>query len=136
MSIDASAFNHVTGPIIASAIEVHRTLGPGLLESTYMPCLEYELAARKLRFVTHHAIPIVYKELKLGTNYYADLIVEDRIVVEVKSVAAVMPVHAAQTLTYLRLTNCPVGLLINFNVPRLVDGVQRVLNPGWTAAAV
>jgi GxxExxY protein len=107
-----------------------------MLESTYMPCLEYELAARKLRFVKNHAIPIVYKEIKLGTNYYADLIVEDCIVVEVKSVAAVLPVHAAQTLTYLRLTNCPVGLLINFNVPRLVDGVQRVLNPGSTMAAV
>ena len=129
MSVDPSTFNHVTGLILAGAIEVHRTLGPGLLESIYVRCLEYELTARKLRFVTHRAIPVVYKGIVLGENYFVDLVVEDLVVVEVKSVAALLPVHRSQTLTYMRLVKCPAGLLINFNVPRLVDGVKRLINP-------
>ena len=128
MLIDAS-FNSFTGDILGAAIEVHRTLGPGLLESTYAQCLHFELTARKLRYVSQHAIPIVYKGMPLDTSYRVDLIVEDCVVVEVKSVAALLGVHQAQILTYMKLTGCPVGLLINFNVARLMDGVKRVINP-------
>ena len=133
MFIDTLAFSNVTRPIIGAAIEVHRALGPGLLESIYHRCLQYELTARKLRFVTQRSIPIVYKDVPLDGSYRIDLIVEDLVVVEVKSVAALAPIHEAQLLTYLGLTHCPVGLLINFNVPLLVEGVQRVLNPKCTA---
>jgi GxxExxY protein len=128
MLIDAE-FNHITQQILAGAIEAHRALGPGLLESIYAPCLQYELRARELRFITQRAVPIVYKGMTLDGCYRVDLIVEDCVVVELKSAAALVPVHQAQVLTYLGLTDCPVGLLINFNVPRLMDGVKRLLNP-------
>ena len=123
------AFNETTGEIIAAAIEVHRALGPGLLESTYSECLQMELAMRRLRYVTQNTLPIVYKGRTLDTSYRVDLIVEDCVVVEVKSVATILPVHHAQVLTYLRLTGCPAGLLINFHVPKLMDGVRRVVSP-------
>jgi GxxExxY protein len=123
-----ASFNDITHQVLSAAIEVHRTLGPGLLESTYMPCVQYELAARKLRFVTQRAVPIVYKGMRLDAGYRIDLIVEDLVVVELKTVAALLPVHQAQVLTYLSLTGCPAGLLINFNVPKLMDGVKRVIN--------
>jgi GxxExxY protein len=129
MLIDAP-FNKITHEILAGAIEVHRALGPGLLESTYGSCLQFELHARKLRFVTQRAIPIVYKGVAMDTNYRVDLIVEDAVVVETKAVASVLKVHEAQTLTYMKLTACPAGLLINFNVPRLMDGVRRLVLPG------
>ena len=129
MFINPSAFSGVTREIIGAAIEVHRALGPGLLESVYQPCLQCELATKNMRFVVQRSIPIVYRGRPLGASYRIDLIVEDLVVVEVKSVAALAPIHEAQVLTYLRLTGCPVGLLINFNVPLLVQGVQRVLNP-------
>ena len=122
-------FNALTREIIGAAIEVHRALGPGLLESAYHPCLQYELAERLLRFMTQRTIPLVYKELKLDAAYRVDLIVEDCVVVEVKSIEQLLPIHQAQALTYLALTKCPVGLLINFNVARLIDGVKRVINP-------
>ena len=122
-------YNHITSEIIGAAIEVHRILGPGLLESTYMLCVEFELAARKLRFVTGRTIPIVYKGITLGTTYRIDLLVEDVVIVELKSLERVLPVHEAQVLTYLGLTGTPVGLLINFNVAKLVDGVKRLSNP-------
>jgi GxxExxY protein len=127
MLIEAS-FNETTGRILAAAIEVHRTLGPGLLESTYSQCLQFELASRKLRYLTQHSIPIVYKGRPLDTSYRVDLIVEDCVVVEVKSVTTILAVHQAQTLTYMKLTGCPVGLLINFNVAKLMDGVKRLVN--------
>jgi GxxExxY protein len=129
MPIDPSDFNEITGGILAGAIEVHRTLGPGLLESIYAPCLQFELAARNLRFSTQQAVPIVYKHMAFETCYRIDLIVEDKVVVELKSAAALLPVHQAQLLTYMALSDCPAGLLINFNVPRLVDGVKRLINP-------
>jgi GxxExxY protein len=129
MEINPADYNHITGSILNGAIEVHKHLGAGLLESTYMPCLHFELTARKLRFHVQKSIPIVYKGTPLDTFYRVDLIVEDVVVVEVKSLTATLAVHQAQLLTYLRLTGCPVGLLINFNVPRLMDGVKRVLNP-------
>jgi GxxExxY protein len=129
MFIEAS-FNSITSVILAAAIEVHRGLGPGLLESAYLQCVQFELSQRKHRFVTQRALPIVYKGMQLDTSYRVDLIVEDSVVVEVKSVAALLPVHQAQVLTYMKLTRCPVGLLINFNVPRLMDGVKRLVLPG------
>jgi GxxExxY protein len=129
MPVDPSTFNDVTRDVIGAAIEVHRTLGPGLLESTYLECLEYELARYRLRFERQRRVPIVYKGIPLRASYRIDLIVEDRVIVEVKSVAGLAPVHFAQVLTYLRLTGCPAGLLINFNVARVMDGVKRVLNP-------
>jgi GxxExxY protein len=120
-----TAASHET---LGAAIEVHRTLGPGLLESTYSQCLKFELNARKLRYVSQHSIPIVYKGMSLESHYRVDLIVEDCVVVEVKSVSAILPVHHAQLLTYMKLTGCPAGLLINFNEARLMDGVKRLLN--------
>jgi GxxExxY protein len=128
MRVDPSEFNDVTGRILAGAIEVHRTLGPGLLESIYATCLHYELAARDLRFVTQRSIPIVYKGMTLEGCYRVDLIVEGMVVVELKSVSALLPVYQAQLLTYMGLSDCPTGLLINFNVPRLMDGVKRMIN--------
>src|SRR5262245_29373890 len=124
MTVDAESFNGLTHAILSCAIEVHRNLGPGLLESIYTPCLEYELAARKLRFATHRAVPVLYKGMSIAGNYFVDLVVEDTVVVELKSSSALLPVHQAQALTYMRLLDCPVGLLINFNVPRLMDGVR------------
>lgn len=128
MLIDAP-FNKVTGEILSAAIEVHRILAPGLLESNYAPCFQFELSARKLRFVAQRAIPIVYKGIQLDAGYRVDLIVEDLVVVETKSVSALLPVHDAQVLTYMKLTGCPAGLLINFNVSKLMDGVKRLVLP-------
>ena len=128
MRIDPSAYNELTSSIIGAAIDVHRTLGPGLMESVYTPCLIYELTVRKLRFVTQRTLPIVYKSLTLEACYRLDLIVEDKIIVEVKAVAALSPLHDAQVLTYMALAKCPIGLVINFNVARLVDGVRRLIN--------
>ena len=122
-------FNTLTREIIGGAIEVHRALKPGLLETAYQMCLQYELAARRLHFVTQRRIPLVYKELKVDAAYRIDLLVEDRVVVEVKSLEQLLPIHQAQALTYLVLTECPVGLLINFNVAKLTDGVRRLINP-------
>jgi GxxExxY protein len=129
MPVDPSTFNGLTQRVLGAAIEVHRHLGPGLLESIYQACLERELASCRLRFVTQRAMPIVYKGVRLDACYRIDLIVEDLVVVEVKAVAALDAVHRAQMLTYMRLAGCPVGLLINFNVPRLMDGVKRLINP-------
>jgi len=122
-------FNDTTGAILAAAIEVHRHLGPGLLESTYSECLQFELSTRKLRYATQHRLPLVYKGKPLDASYRVDLIVEDCVVVEVKAVTAILSVHHAQILTYMKLTGCPAGLLINFDVARLMDGVKRFVNP-------
>ena len=129
MPVDVSSFNDITHEILGAAIEVHRTLGPGLLESIYLPCLQFELTTRNVKFEAQRPVPIVYKGFPLTISYRIDLIVEGLIVVEVKSVAALLKVFEAQLLTYLQLTHCPAGLLINFNVPRLMDGVKRFINP-------
>ncbi|HEX5109138.1 MAG TPA: GxxExxY protein [Vicinamibacterales bacterium] len=119
----------MTGRILGAAIEVHKTLGPGLLESTYRSCLLYELTSQRMRFAVERPIPVVYKGAALDASYRVDLIVEGLVVVEVKAVVLVMPVHEAQVLTYLKLTKCQLGLLINFNVAKLMDGVTRLMNP-------
>ncbi len=120
--------NAITSRIIKAAIEVHRTLGPGLFESVYLACLLHELREAGLRYETQKLLPVVYKGVVLDCGFRLDLIVEGRVVVEVKSVAQLAPVHRAQLKTYVALTGCPAGLLINFNVPVLKDGLTRVLN--------
>jgi len=122
-------YNVTTNEIIGAAIDIHRALGPGLLESAYLWCLKHDLAARHLRLASEVSIPLTYRGKELGHSYRVDLIVENLVVVEVKSVEIVKPVHRAQLLTYLRLTRCPIGLLINFNEARLIDGVHRLVNP-------
>jgi len=115
----------LTNEIIAAAIEIHRALGPGLLESAYQSCLEHECRLRKLSFENQVQLNINYKGLKLDGGYRVDLIFDKRAIVEIKTVEAVLPVHEAQLLTYLRLTGIHVGLLINFNVPTLKNGIYR-----------
>lgn len=120
--------NNISKEIIGAAIEVHRSLGPGLLESAYQECLFYELVNRGLQVVKEQPMPIVYKEVKLDHGYRMDLLVENKIVVEIKTVDAFTDVHFAQVLTYLKLGDYTLGLLINFNVSKLVDGVKRIIN--------
>jgi GxxExxY protein len=126
-------YNNTTGSIIEAAIEAHRTLGPGLLESSYIPCLHYEIGQRGLRFDCQRAVSIRYKDIMLPAAYRVDLIVDDLIAVEIKSVERLMSVHEAQLLTYLRMINSPAGLLTNFNVARLLDGLKRVINSKYVA---
>jgi GxxExxY protein len=120
--------NQITSRIIAAAIEVHRTLGPGLLESVYHACLLYELRLAGLKVESKKKITIVYKGVMLDTVYELDLLVDGIVVVEIKCVAVVLPVHEAQLMTQLRIANKPVGLLLNFNVPVMKDGITRKLN--------
>ena len=115
----------LTRLIIGAAIEVHRVLGPGLLESVYEECLCYELTLRGLRFQRQVPLPVVYKQIKLDCGFRMDLVVEDAVILEIKSVDAIHPVHEAQLLTYLKLSGKRVGLMINFNVPVLKDGITR-----------
>jgi GxxExxY protein len=114
-----------TEPIIGAAIEVHKQLGPGLLESTYEECLCHELHLRGIEFQRQLDLPVIYKGLKLDCGYRIDLLVNDTVVVELKAVEQLLPVHEAQLLTYLHLARKPVGLIINFNVPLLKDGIRR-----------
>ena len=120
--------DRITERIIAAAIEVHRHLGPGLLESVYEECLCHELRLMGLRFERQTHMPIVYKGLKLEGAYRADLVVEDSVVVEIKATEGTAPVHHSQLLTYLKVSDRRVGLLINFNVPVLKEGLKRVVN--------
>ncbi len=115
----------LTRNIVGAAIDVHRELGPGLLESVYEECLAFELSQRGLVFARQIAVPLSYKGQSLDSQLRLDLVVENAVVVELKSVEAVLPVHEAQLLTYLRLTGCQVGLLINFNVAVLRNGILR-----------
>jgi GxxExxY protein len=114
-----------TTSIIGAAIEVHRQLGPGLLESAYEQCLCHELHLRQLAFKCQVDLPVSYKGLQLDCGYKIDLIVNDEVIVELKSVERILPVHEAQLLTYLKLSGKTVGLLINFNVPLLTQGISR-----------
>ena len=117
--------NQFTESIIGAAIEVHRELGPGLLESAYQTCLRRELTLRGIPFQHELQLPVSYEGLQLDCGYRLDLLVAHQIVVEVKCVAKIDPIHEAQLLTYLRLGHWPIGLLINFNVRVLKDGVRR-----------
>jgi GxxExxY protein len=117
-----------TEGIVGAAIEVHRALGPGLLESVYEECLAMELGLRGIAYARQQPVPLNYKGQRVGTDLRIDLVVNDRVVVELKAVEKLLPVHEAQILTYLRLTQKQIGLLINFNVPLLKDGIRRFLN--------
>jgi len=119
--------NELSEKIIGCSIEVHRSLGPGLLESAYQECLFYELQKAGLRVEKQKALPLIYKEIKLDAGYRPDLIVEERVIVEIKSIDALNDIHTAQVLTYLKISGCKVGLLINFNVLRLIDGLKRLV---------
>ena len=121
-----SELNALTHRIIGFAIEIHRELGPGLLESAYEECLAYELGRNGLAFERQKGLPVRYKEVALDCGYRIDLLVEGVLIVEVKSVASLLPIHEAQLLTYLKISQRPLGLLINFNVPVLTQGVQRL----------
>lgn len=134
------SINQLTSEIIQAAIDVHRELGPGLLEAAYTTCLEWELSDRGTRFDAQVSVPVFYKGRKVNCGFRADFIVQGVVVIEVKSVESITPVHYAQVLTYLRLTGCPVGLLLNFNSRRLKDGLKRLVHnlppgedaSGWT----
>jgi GxxExxY protein len=118
-------FDDVSGKVIGCAIEVHKCLGPGLLESAYERCLSYELTAEGLKHETQKELPINYKGLKLDTGYRIDLIVEDSVIIELKSVEKILPIHEAQILTYMKLAEIKTGLLINFNVIKVKEGIKR-----------
>ena len=118
-------YSELTGKIIACAIEVHKTLGPGLLESAYEECLAYELQKAGLKVERQKAVPVIYKEIKLDCGYRMDILVEDTVVVELKTVDEFHPIHEAQILTYLKFSEKKLGLLINFNVTLLKNGIKR-----------
>ena len=120
--------NEITEIIIGAAIEVHRHLGPGLLESTYETCTAHEIAQSGLSVVRQKVLPIRYKGIEIGEGYRLDLLVADKVITEIKAVEKLLPIHEAQLLTYLRLTGLRVGLLINFNVPVLKSGIRRMVN--------
>ncbi len=120
--------NEISSKIIGAAIEVHKQLGPGLLESTYEVCLYYELKQLNLDVKQQLALPVYYKEVKLDAGYRIDLLVEDKVIIELKSVDELADIHTAQLLTYLKLKDLKLGLLINFNSVRVIDGVKRIVN--------
>lgn len=120
-------YNELTSKILQSAFTVHTALGPGLLESAYEECLFYELKQNGLQVSKQQALPLTYKEVKLDAGYRIDLWVENKVVVELKAVEAINDVHIAQTLTYMKLSNSKIGLLINFNVKSLKNGIKRLI---------
>jgi GxxExxY protein len=126
--VEAELLNDLSYRIIGAGVEVHRALGPGLLESTYRTCMVYELHERGMNVTTEQSIPIRYKEITLDGGYRIDLVVDDTLIVELKSVETILPVHRAQVLSYLRHTKRPLGLLMNFNVAVLTSGIERIKN--------
>jgi GxxExxY protein len=120
--------NKITEAIIGAAIDVHRALGPGLLESAYEACLEFELLERGHKAEKQKTLPIFYKGNQLDAGYRLDLLVDDKVIVEIKSVDSFAPIHDAQLLSYLKLSGCKIGLLINFNVKMLKHGIHRLVN--------
>ena len=120
--------NELSRIVFDCALKVHQSLGPGLLESAYEECLFYELRKIGLNVEKQKPLPLIYEEVKLDVGYRLDIIVENKLIIEIKSVEALNDVHFAQLLTYLKLTNCKLGLLINFNVSLIKNGVKRVVN--------
>lgn len=121
-------YNNLTKTIIGAAIEVHKELGPGLLESVYEYCLMSELKNRNIKAKSQVQLPLVYKDEKLKKDFYIDILVEEEIVIELKAAEVILPVHEVQLVTYLKLSNKKLGLLINFNVPVLTKGIRRKIN--------
>jgi GxxExxY protein len=126
--LTASQLNELSSRIIDAAMQVHRTLGPGLLESAYEACLAYELKERGMKALTQVAMPVTYGPVQIDVGYRVDVIVEDAIILELKTVSEFHPIHEAQLLSYLKLSGSKLGLLINFKVPRLKDGLKRLVN--------
>jgi len=120
--------NAITGKIIAAAIRVHRALGPGLLESAYEACTAFELVQDGQRVELQKPLPLIYREVKLDCGYRLDLLVEGEVIVEIKAMDSLAHIHEAQLMSYLKLSGCRVGLLINFNVTVLKDGIRRIVN--------
>ena len=120
--------NELTGSIIGAAIEVHRNLGPGLLESAYESCLLWELRKKDLKVETQVPVPIRYKGIQLDAAYRIDLLVQDKIIVEMKAIDKIQPIHTAQVLTYLKMTNLKMALILNFNVELMRSGIKRIIN--------
>ena len=120
--------NQLSSKIIGAAIEVHRTLGPGLLESAYEECLCYELELRRIKFERQKALPIIYKGKRLDCGYRLDIVIENKIITELKPIEKIEPIHKAQLLSYLKLSGQRLGLLLNFNVSVMKDGIVRLVN--------
>ena len=120
--------NAISGQVVDAAMRVHSTIGPGLLESAYQACLMHELRKRGLNVRAQVRLPIVYDGVKIGVGYRVDLLVEEVVIVETKALASILPVHEAQVLSYLKLSGCKVGLLINFHELHLKDGIRRLVN--------
>jgi GxxExxY protein len=120
--------NEIGTLVLDAAFEVHKALGPGLLESSYEHCLAYELQNKGLRVALQKPLPLVYKQTKLECGYRIDLLVEEKLIVEVKAVEAIHDIHLAQVLTYLKLTNCKLGYILNINVVQLKSGIKRVVH--------
>jgi GxxExxY protein len=127
-TVDREALNRLTERIIGAAIDVHRALGPGLLESAYEACLAFELTEEGLRVEQQKLLPLVYKQVRLDCGYRLDVMVEGLVIIEIKAVEGLTPIHEAQVLSYLKLSHCPVGLLINFNVKLLRSGIRRIIH--------
>lgn len=117
--------NDITGTIVDASLKIHRNLGPGLLERVYEECLCYELRKREIRFERQKLIPVLYDDIVIEGAFRLDLLVDGRVIVELKSVETILPIHEAQILTYMKLAQQPLGLLINFNVPLVKDGIKR-----------
>ena len=120
--------NKITGKVIDSAMKVHSILGPGLLEGVYEACLQHDLTCRGLRVETQALLPVKYDGILLDAGYRLDLLVEDMVIIELKSVERLAPIHTAQLLTYMKLSSKKVGLLLNFNVVQMKDGIKRMVN--------
>jgi GxxExxY protein len=120
--------NEISKIVVEEAVYVHKSIGPGMLESAYVHCLAYRLMKRGLNVKTQVAVPLVFEEIKLECGYRADLVIEDKVVIEAKSIEAIAPIHIAQTLTYLRFLNLKLGILLNFNSIFMKDGIKRVVN--------
>lgn len=125
---ETQSFNEITEQVIGACIEIHRQLGPGLLESAYEECLCFELSQRGIRFERQKPLPVKYKSVNLDCGYRLDLAVDEKIILELKTVEHLLPIHEAQLLTYLKLSGLTLGLLINFNVPVLKNGIKRIAN--------
>jgi len=121
-------YQKLSSDIISASIEVHKKLGPGLLESSYEACLAYEFSERNISFERQVPLPIHYKNVQLDCGYRLDFVVNEIIIIELKSVETLLPIHTAQTLTYLRLSHLPLALLLNFNSQVLKDGIRRLIN--------
>jgi|SRR5690625_654506 len=126
--MSASEYNKISGQIVHSAIEVHKILGPGLLESVYEKTLIWEMKQNGLYIKRQTPIDIQYKNLEIKKGYYADIIVNNKIILEIKAIENILPVHKAQLLSYLKLTDLRLGLLLNFHVPKMVNGITRIIN--------